>query len=76
MGSSLLKSVIATEFQATEAYSSLELTKQNIASVDCLRWERKMLLCELAPVISVHVNKENRHDDKNEVCSQHTHPNP
>jgi hypothetical protein len=60
MRSSLLESVIATEFQATEAYSSLNLPKQNIASVD---W--KMLLYELTLVISVHVKKQNRHNDEN-----------
>jgi hypothetical protein len=76
MRSSLLEPVIVTDFQATEAHSSLDLTKQNIASVDCLRSEKGMLLCELALVISVHVNKENRHDDEIEVRNQHAHPNP
>jgi hypothetical protein len=36
----------------------------------------KMLLCELAQVIFVHVKKENRHDDENEVFNQYAHPNP
>jgi hypothetical protein len=35
-----------------------------------------MLFCELALVISVHVKKENRHDDENEVCNQYALPNP
>jgi hypothetical protein len=35
-----------------------------------------MLLCELVLVITVRTNKENRHDDENEVCSQYAYPNP
>jgi hypothetical protein len=32
-----------------------------------------MLLCELALVFSVHVEKENRHDDENKVCHQYAY---
>jgi hypothetical protein len=35
-----------------------------------------MILCELGLLISVHVEKENRHDDENEVCNQYAHLNP
>jgi hypothetical protein len=34
------------------------------------------MLCELAQVISVHVKKENRHADENEVYNQYLHPDP
>jgi hypothetical protein len=70
MRSSLLESIIVTEFHATEARSSLDL-----ASVDCLRWKRKMVLCELPRVISVHAKKVNRNDDENEVYKKYEHPN-
>jgi hypothetical protein len=65
MRPSLLKSVIVTEFQATEAYSSLQLTKAKHSTG--LRWKKEMLLCELAQVISVHVERENRYDDENVI---------
>jgi hypothetical protein len=76
MHSGLLESVIMTGFQATEAYLSLYLTKAKCSISRLSKWKKKMLLCELAPVISVHVTKENRHDDANEVCSQYAQPNP
>jgi hypothetical protein len=33
-----------------------------------------VLFCELALAISVHVEKDNRHDNENEVCNQYGHP--
>jgi hypothetical protein len=57
MRSSLLECVIVTEFQATEAYSSLDLTKAKYSIIDCVRLERKMLLCELAQVRSAPRNR-------------------
>jgi hypothetical protein len=59
----LLQSIIVTEFQATEAYSSLDLTKAKRSNSLRRKWE--MLLCELAQVISVHMKKENQYDDEN-----------
>jgi hypothetical protein len=75
MRSSLLESVIVTEFQAPEAYSSLDLTKAKY-SISSRRWKKEMLFCKLAVVISVHGGKENRCEDENEVCNQLPHPNP
>jgi hypothetical protein len=75
MRASLSESVIVTELQATEAYSSLDLTKARY-SISRLRWKKKMLFCGLAVVIITHVKQANRHDDKNEVCNQYAHQNP
>jgi hypothetical protein len=56
MLSSLLESVIVREFPERKADSSLDLTRATY-SINRLRWEKKMSLCELAPAISVHMKK-------------------
>jgi hypothetical protein len=76
MGSNLFESVIVIEFHATEAHSSLDLTKAKYGFSRLSKAKKKMLSCELALVILVHVKKINRHDDENEACSQYAHPNP
>jgi hypothetical protein len=60
--SSVLELVTTTEFQATEKYSSLDLTKATY-SISRVCWERKMLLCELTLAISPLVNKENGYEE-------------
>jgi hypothetical protein len=37
---------------------------------------KEHIILQLALVISVHVKKENRHDDEDEVCNQYAHPGP
>jgi hypothetical protein len=57
MHSSLLEPVTVTDFQATEAYSNLDPTKAKYSISILSKVVKKMLLCELALVISVHVKK-------------------
>jgi hypothetical protein len=66
---------IVTEFQAAEAYSGLNPYKAKY-SISRLSKVEKENFIELALIISVHVKKENRHDDGNDVCDQYAHPNP
>jgi hypothetical protein len=75
MCSSLLDSVIVTEFQATEAYSNLDLTKAKYIS--------RLSVVEIENV-SVRINpnrfiaceKENQLDYENEVYNQYVHSDP
>jgi hypothetical protein len=76
MRSSLLESVIITEFQATEAYSSFVLTETKYSISRLSKVEKENVIVQLALVIPEHVKKENRHDDENEVCNQYAYPNP
>jgi hypothetical protein len=56
MRSSLLESVIITEFQATEAYSNLDLTKAKY-SMSTLSVVEKVVY-ELTLIVSLHEKKE------------------
>jgi hypothetical protein len=57
MSSSLLESETVTEFQAAEAYSSLDVTKAkySVCKLSEVGENTRTLLCELAQVISLHV---------------------
>jgi hypothetical protein len=74
--SSLRESANTTEFQATEPCSSSHLTKAKcgISGLSKLGTGGK-LLCELAPVNSVHMEKEKRQDMKiKSAISMNTQP--
>jgi hypothetical protein len=71
-----LESVIVTEFQATEAYSILDLTKAKCSINRLTVVEKENVSVRINPINFIACEKENQHDDKNEVCYQYVHPYP
>jgi hypothetical protein len=59
--SSLLESAILTELQATEAYSSLDLTKEKYTCISRLTMEEK-------ENVSVRINPNNNNNKPNHAC--------
>jgi hypothetical protein len=72
MSSNLLELETATEFQATEAYSSFDQTKSKYIS-RLSEVEKENVIVQINPNSSSHVKKENRHDDENKVYNQYVH---
>jgi hypothetical protein len=73
---SLLESVIVTEFQATEAYSNLDLTTKAKNSISRLSKVENEKMYELTLIVSLHEKKDNRHADGNEVYIRYIHLEP
>jgi hypothetical protein len=69
MRSTLLESV-------TEAYSSLDLTKAKYSSSKLCKVGKEDVTVRIIPSKLSACEKENRHDDENEVCNQYARPNP
>jgi hypothetical protein len=77
MRSSLLKSVIITKLQATEAYPSLDLTKVKYSISSLSVVENKNIIIRISPSNFIAcVKRKNQYDDENEVHSQYLHTDP
>jgi hypothetical protein len=77
MRSSLFKSVMVTDFQATEAYtySSLDLTKAKYSINTLAVVENEDVIVRTSPSNFITCEKEDRQDHENEVYNQYAHPN-
>jgi hypothetical protein len=75
MRSSLLKSVIVKEFQAIEAYSSIDLIKAKYSISRLSKAEKENVIVRISPSNFNACEKRNRHDE-NEICNQYANPNP
>jgi hypothetical protein len=76
MGSNLFESVIVTEFQVTEAYSSLDVTKAKYSISRLSKMEKENVILRISSSNFSTCGKRDRHGDENEACSQYAHPNP
>jgi hypothetical protein len=61
---SLMESLIVTEFQATEAYSSLDLTKAKYSISRLLKLEKSNVISQIIPS-NFNACGKNRHDNEN-----------
>jgi hypothetical protein len=69
----LLESEIAKEFQATEACSSLNLTKAKYGISRLSLVEKEIMGVRISPDNFTAGEKENQNDDENEVYNQYVH---
>jgi hypothetical protein len=69
MRSSLLESVVAIEFQATEAYSSIDFTTENKAQIKVYGGKRKCDFTNYPYPFHYMRKKSNQHDDENNFYS-------
>jgi hypothetical protein len=70
---SLLKSVAVTEFQATEAYSNLDLTKAKNSISRLSKVEKENVSVRINPNSFIAREENNRHADGNEVYNRYIH---
>jgi hypothetical protein len=68
-----LESVIVTQFQATEAYSSLDLTKAKYSISRLPVVGKENAIVRISPR-NFSAREKTRHDE-NEVCNQYAHTN-
>jgi hypothetical protein len=67
--------MIVTEFQATEAHSSLDLAKAKYSISKPSLVEMENVISRINPNNFVACEKK-RHDYPNEICNQYSHLNP
>jgi hypothetical protein len=68
-----LETIIIREFHATEAYSSLDLTKAKYRISRLSIMEKKTVIIRINPINSTASEKKNGHDNEKEIFSQYVH---
>jgi hypothetical protein len=71
-----LESKIVTEFQATEAHSSLDLVKAKYSISRLSKVEKQNGIVRISPSNFNAREKVNINDDENEVYKRYAYPNP
>jgi hypothetical protein len=69
MGSNLFESVIVSEFQAREAYSSIDVTKAKYSISRLSKVEKENVIVRISSSNFSACEKRYQHGDENEACT-------